>query len=178
MSATALRLNADIERTDVSRPFELKSAVDRQANLFKFRHEDALARSGRAVAEIVNTETSSDPGIDLPEPLQIKDAQEQFISSQEWDGYVIAVYEDKLRGIMYPVGRSDPQNEEVVEIPMEFVDGDSARYVDVGSVFRFSTGKLVRRKQVMQGSKVYFRRAARLRTNPGRASALADLFAD
>lgn len=178
MSATAMRLDADVEQTDINPPFELKLAVDRQTNLFRLRKEDAVSRIGEAASDLPGTETTKEPAIDLPTLVSIKDAQEQFISSQEWDGYVTAILKSSVRGVMYPVGSVGPQNEELVEIPKEFIGEETSRNVRVGSVFRFATGKLVRRKQIMQGSKVYFRKAARLRSNPEQVSALEDLFAD
>lgn len=103
---------------------------------------------------------------------------EQFISSREWDGYVTEVFDDMFRGVIYPISFAGDEPEELIEIPMSFVDEDVRADIQEGSIFRLATGQSKRRRQIMHGTKIYFRRAHRLRSVPKVNESLEDLFAD
>jgi len=102
-----------------------------------------------------------------------------FISTQEWDGYVVRVSDDKFEAVIYPVGQDAEYRQDVVTVPFEIVDDDVRRSVCEGSIFRMATGRQRRKRQVMHGVKIYFRPAGTLsNAHPSKAPDLEALFAD
>lgn len=168
-------MNGALARAD-----QVRGIIDRQA---KQPHRDATQGAGEADNLVQLSRFNTGTGvagaspIDIPEWTPMEAPVEQFISSQEWDGYVTEVVGDRFRGVIYPLGASSA-DEELVEIPMVYVEEDVRAHVVEGAVFRLSTGRLKLRRTIMQGTRLYFRKAARLRKGPDMRSALKDLFAD
>jgi hypothetical protein len=100
-------------------------------------------------------------------------AQEYFMSTQEWDGYVTEIAGDEIEAVIYPIGDSDGLRQDAVTIPLSLVDDDARARVKIGSIFRLATGRLRRKRQNMHGVKIYFRLAAD--TKPKQLLSVSDL---
>jgi hypothetical protein len=89
----------------------------------------------------------------FPDPQQV-----YFMSTAEWDGHVTRVNENDFEALIYPTGNVEEFREDTVTVPLQYVDDDVRDSVRVGAIFRFATGRVRRKRQIMHGVKVYFRR--------------------
>jgi len=83
-----------------------------------------------------------------------------FIAVREWDGIVTDIFDKSFKGIIYSVASKRSEGQELVEVPFEFVNDYDRPKIDVGSIFRLTTGRRrTIRGQNTQATEIYFRRS-------------------
>jgi len=119
---------------------------------------DTVALTSRDLLEHVRDNISQRlraPAINV----RLDPAQNYFISTQEWDGYVVSISDEEFDAVIYPVGADGDFRQDTVTVPKWLVNEDASHLLRPGAIFRLATGKQRRKRQNSHSAKLYFRQA-------------------